>query len=115
MSNVWEYQKSGVNLASDYPYFSGSTGNTGTCGDSSHPKVAKVTGMANLMGGNDILWYLQTWGPVAVTVNAGQTAFMNYSSGILNSQNCGFDYLDHAITAVAYVPPQTTEGEPATT
>ena len=40
-------------------------------------------------------------GPTSVTVEADQTVFQSYKSGILNSSKCGTK-LDHAITAVGY-------------
>jgi len=40
-------------------------------------------------------------GPVAVTIEADQTVFQQYTSGILDSTACGTK-LDHAVTAVGY-------------
>jgi len=40
-------------------------------------------------------------GPTSVTVEADQTVFQYYTSGVLNSSACGTT-LDHAITAVGY-------------
>ena len=39
--------------------------------------------------------------PVSVTVEADTAVFQQYTSGILNSADCGTQ-LDHAITAVGY-------------
>jgi C1A family cysteine protease len=39
--------------------------------------------------------------PVCVAVDAGNTVFQSYRSGILNSTRCGTQ-LDHAITAIGY-------------
>ena len=36
-----------------------------------------------------------------MAVDAGNSQFMHYESGILNTKTCGTD-LDHAITAVGY-------------
>jgi cathepsin L len=40
-------------------------------------------------------------GPTSVTVDAEETVFSGYTSGVLNSAACGTT-LDHAITAVGY-------------
>jgi len=40
-------------------------------------------------------------GPVSVTVEADTAVFQHYTSGVLNSKDCGTT-LDHAITAVGY-------------
>jgi C1A family cysteine protease len=40
-------------------------------------------------------------GPVSVTIEADQTVFGMYKSGILDSEKCG-ENLDHAVTAVGY-------------
>jgi len=40
-------------------------------------------------------------GPVSVAIQADQTVFQNYTSGVLTSTACGTD-LDHAVTAVGY-------------
>lgn len=47
-------------------------------------------------------------GPVSVTVEADTAVFQRYTSGILNSPDCGL-LLDHAITAVGYGTEDGTE------
>jgi len=39
---------------------------------------------------------------VTVAVQANQTNFMYYNSGILSSSACSGAYIDHAVTAVGY-------------
>ena len=40
-------------------------------------------------------------GPTSVTIEADKAVFQRYTSGILNSAECGTQ-LDHAVTAVGY-------------
>ena len=40
-------------------------------------------------------------GPVSVTIDASETVFHNYSSGVISDVGCGSS-LDHAVTAVGY-------------
>ena len=40
-------------------------------------------------------------GPVSVTIDASETVFHNYSSGVISDAGCGSS-LDHAVTAVGY-------------
>ena len=47
-------------------------------------------------------------GPVAVTVDADSTEFLFYTSGVINSPNCGTK-LDHAVTAVGYGHDEATD------
>lgn len=39
--------------------------------------------------------------PVAVTIEADRTVFQQYTSGVMDSSECGTQ-LDHAVTAVGY-------------
>ena len=47
--------------------------------------------------------------PVSVTIDANETVFSNYKSGVLDSTDCGIE-LDHAVAAVGYgtTPSPTT-------
>lgn len=40
-------------------------------------------------------------GPTSVTIEADQSVFQMYKSGVFNSAQCGTS-LDHAVTAVGY-------------
>ena len=89
-------------LESDYPYTSGH-GQTGTC-DSSKASggVVKVTGYASVPSNSvSQLKAAIDQGVVTVTIEADQSVFQMYTSGVMDSTACGTN-LDHAVAAVGY-------------
>jgi len=99
---AYEYvhKAGGMELESDYPYTSGSTGITGTCKSDPSKYVAgtAITGYKTVMQGESYLASaLENLGPVSVCLAAD--AFQTYSGGIL-SRCPGF--IDHCVQAVGY-------------
>lgn len=91
-------------LETEYPYTSGNFGITGSCKESQHTR----TGNVHATGYKSILPNMPSRtiaaveaGPVSVAIEADQSAFQNYSSGVLNSTACGTN-LDHAVTGVGW-------------
>jgi len=84
-------------LESDYAY----TAKDGTCqtGKTAQVHVASVNQVAKNSAADMRAAIAQ--GPLSVTVEADQSVFQRYKSGILNSSACGTK-LDHAIAAVGY-------------
>jgi len=85
-------------MQSDYPY----TAHTGSCSFNASLGKVKVE-RVNTVPSNSVeqLKAAIASGPVSVTVQADTSVFQMYSSGILDSEECGTN-LDHAITAVGF-------------
>ena len=98
--DLLKYQNQALEI--DYPYIS-STGDSGTC-DLSKEANAKV----HVTGYNSIrpesvsqLKAAVNQGVVTVTIEADKPVFRQYTSGILDSEDCG-TALNHAVAVVGY-------------
>jgi cathepsin L len=92
-------EQKGLCSWSDYKY----TARDGTCRDTTcTPVVAPgaLKGYTNVTGEAGILQALQQ-GPVSVLVEADQSVFQFYHSGVVDSPSCG-QQIDHAILATGY-------------
>jgi len=86
--------------------------------ESQYPYIAKYSGKCKYDKSLDDETKMKTWTnvpkhkvsqlkaaidkqPVAVTIEADKTVFQHYTSGVLDSDDCGTS-LDHAVTAVGY-------------
>jgi len=97
---AYAYVKSagGLVLGKDYPYTSGTSGNTGFCKVGEKKKVVKISGFTAVEKGEEnLLAALSDVGPVSICVAAD--AFQSYSGGILKS--CP-GRIDHCVQAVGY-------------
>jgi KDEL-tailed cysteine endopeptidase len=99
----------GVMLLKDYPY----TSFDGNCIYNSLKVIAASKNIGTTMVKPYSFMALKTAiasGPVSVAVESKSTVFQFYSGGILNSDSCGIDDIDHPVVAVGYgVDP--TKGE----
>ena len=88
----------GQELETDYPY----TAKTGTCQyNASLGKVhATAVNCVTPHSPSQLMAALMK-GPVGVSVEADQSVFQGYTSGVLNSEECGTN-TDHAIIAVGF-------------
>ena len=103
MDNAFKYiEKSPLMLEGDYPY-------TGThhfwnkCKFDSAKAVGKVAGFKDVVKdatGANLKAALAT-GPVSVAIEADQSVFQTYTSGVITSSKCGTQ-LDHGVLAVGY-------------
>jgi C1A family cysteine protease len=93
------YATGGIELASSYPYTSGSSGVTGTCTADSSKFVVKTTDYGNVASGasdeTNMMYYLASTGPLSVVVDA--STWNTYTGGVMST--CGTS-LDHAVQAV---------------
>ncbi|KAF1314639.1 Cruzipain, partial [Globisporangium splendens] len=102
---LWALQyiksKGSICTAASYPYKSGTTGTTGTCSTSScTAKTLSISSVTTVSSSETALITAITKQPVAVAVAAGNTAWKQYTSGVVSS--CSTSALDHAVLAVGY-------------
>lgn len=105
MDNAFAWTKSngGLCLESDYVYTSGTTGKSGSCEASS---CSKDTGIAPKSYtdvqkySDDAMMSALAQQPVSIAIEADQSAFQLYKSGVLTAA-CG-SRLDHGVLAVGY-------------
>jgi len=91
-------QQNGQVLESDYRY----TARDGQCKQSQYKAQVYVSQVHNVQQCSaDQLMAAIAQGPTSVTVEADQSVFQRYTSGVLNSADCGTQ-LDHAITGIGY-------------
>jgi len=88
----------GIEPESVYPY----TAKQGTCKYSATATVFKNTGFTDVPSKNNAaLETAVAQQPVSVAIEADQSVFQLYTSGVLNSASCGTS-LDHGVLAVGY-------------
>jgi len=88
----------GQELETAYPY----TAMDGSCNYSAADGKVEVSTIANVAPSSVAqLKAAIATGPTSVTVEADTSVFQMYTSGVLNSPDCGTS-LDHAITAIGY-------------
>lgn len=96
---LFEYAMSeGAVLEDDYAY----TASTDTCKAALKTPVATIEGYEVLpenLSPEDMMQYLVTKGPLAVSVDASKWSF--YSGGVFSYEQCGSD-IDHAVMMVGY-------------
>lgn len=105
MDNAFAWTKSngGLCLESDYVYTSGTSGKSGSCEASS---CSKDTGIAPKSYtdvqkfSDDAMMSALAQQPVSIAIEADQSAFQLYKSGVLTAA-CG-SRLDHGVLAVGY-------------
>lgn len=91
-----------IELESDYPYFSGTTMDSGACKADAKKGSVILTGYSHVPGSTpDQLKAAIQQQPVSIGIEADQTVFNQYQSGIITSEKCGTK-LDHGVLAVGY-------------
>ncbi len=100
---AWAKKNGGVCTEADYPYVSGTTKKAGTCNESKCTKNAKVAPSSYkdvATNSDSALMSALNIGPVSVAIEADQSAFQLYKSGVFTAA-CGTN-LDHGVLAVGY-------------
>lgn len=100
MDNAFKYIISNKGICSEesYPY----TGADGTCKSSSCTVAATITGYKDVPQDSDTaMMSAVAQQPVSVAVEADQSSFQFYTSGVLTSNACGTN-LDHGVLVVGY-------------
>jgi cathepsin L len=105
MSSAFEwivkYNKNGIASEAAYPY----TARDGTC-KRTVASASTITGQKDVGTTEEALGDALAQQPVAIAIEADQTCFQFYHSGILDDADCG-EQLDHGVLAVGY----GTEGD----
>jgi C1A family cysteine protease len=99
----WAKKNGGVCSEADYPYVSGTTQKAGTCNQGKCTKVATSApkSYTDVQTNSDsALMSAIVNQPVSVAIEADQTAFQLYKSGVFTAA-CGTN-LDHGVLAVGY-------------
>jgi len=99
----WAKKNGGLSLENDYPYTSGTTGQSGTCQQSTS-KLQKDFAPASYTdvqkNSDSALVSALNKQPISVAIQANQPAFQLYKEGVLTG-TCG-TRLDHGVLAVGY-------------
>lgn len=94
-------EQNGLCSYDSYPY----TAQQGTCQECN--PVAKLRGYVDIPSGNETALLVELhYGPVSVGIEADQSSFQFYSSGVFTGP-CGTN-LDHGVTLVGYGTDETT-------
>jgi len=106
---TWAKKWGGICTEADYPYVSGTTKKAGTCNtkctkvaNSAPPKYVDVK-----VNSDDAMVSALNIAPVSVAIEADQSAFQLYKSGVFTAA-CGTS-LDHGVLAVGYGTEGTQE------
>lgn len=100
---TWVQRNGGLCYESDYAYTSGTTKKAGTCQESKCTKDKNVTPSSHTdvtPNSDSAMMSALNKQPVSVAIEADQTAFQLYKSGVFTAA-CGTN-LDHGVLAVGY-------------
>lgn len=101
MDDAFQYiiDKKGLDSEKSYPY----TAEDGKCRFKSANIAASITGFKDVSSGDeDALKTAVAQQPVSVAIDASQSSFQFYSSGVYYEPDCSSDQLDHGVLAVGY-------------
>lgn len=104
MSKAFDYimshQQGHYNLENEYVY----TGVDGTCKYSQYTPVGTTSDYFKVVqyDEDDLAAKLETYGPVAVAIDASQYSFQLYSGGIYDEPSCTSTFLDHGVGCIGY-------------
>jgi len=99
----WIKKNDGICTEAAYPYISGTTKTEGTCDETQCTKNTKVIPQSYVdVEPNSDAAFMSALnvGPVAIAIEADESAFQLYSGGVLTAP-CGAS-LDHGVLAVGY-------------
>jgi len=99
----WIKKNEGICTEAAYPYISGDTKKEGTCDETQCTKNAKSVPQSYVdieANSDSAFMSALNIGPVAIAIEADESAFQLYTSGVLTAA-CGTN-LDHGVLAVGY-------------
>jgi cathepsin L len=92
-------QNGGIDTESSYPY----TAQDGTCSYNAANSGATLKSYVNVNSGDENdLQVKVNMGPTSVAIDASQSSFQFYSSGVYNEPACSTSQLDHGVLAVGW-------------
>jgi len=101
MTQAMQYiiSNGGIDTEASYPY----TAADGTCSYAASNSGATLSGFTNVNAGdeNDLLTKCVS-GPVSIAIDASQSSFQFYSSGVYNEPACSSTQLDHGVLAAGW-------------
>ncbi|CAF3806664.1 unnamed protein product [Adineta steineri] len=102
MDSSFQYIKvnKGIDTETSYPY----EAQEGDCRFNRTNVGATDTGFVDLPQGNETALQIAiaTVGPISVAIDASQSSFQFYSSGVYDEPNCSTTNIDHSFTLVGY-------------
>jgi cathepsin L len=103
MDDAFKYviSNNGIDTEASYPYTAQSSHN---CQYSASNKGATIASFTNIAQGSEteLTSKIQSVGPISVAIDAGQSSFQLYQSGVYYSPTCSSTALDHGVLAVGY-------------
>jgi len=93
----WVMKNKGIATQGSYPY----TARDGTCKKPAPAPVSPITSYKSLEATEDALSVAIALQPVPIAIEADQSCFQFYHSGVLDDTSCGTQ-LDHGVLAVGY-------------
>jgi cathepsin L len=107
MTQAMDYiiSNSGIDTESSYPY----TAEDGTCSFSASNVGATLKAYVNVnQGDENDLQQKVNLGPTSVAIDASQSSFQFYSSGVYSDPDCSSTSLDHGVLAIGWGTDSTT-------
>jgi cathepsin L len=101
MTQAMEYiiENGGIDTESSYPY----TAEDGTCNYNKANSGATLKAYKNVQQGSESdLQNSVNQGPTSVAIDASQSSFQFYTSGVYSDPNCSTSQLDHGVLAVGW-------------
>jgi len=101
MDDGFQYiiDKKGIDSEKSYPY----TAEDGSCKFKTANVVATISSFKDVASGDEnALQSAVAQQPISVAIDASQSSFQFYSSGVYYDENCSSDQLDHGVLAVGY-------------
>jgi cathepsin L len=101
MTQAMEYiiENGGIDTESSYPY----TAEDGTCAYNKANSGATLKAYKNVQQGSESdLQNSVNMGPTSVAIDASQSSFQFYTSGVYSDPNCSTSQLDHGVLAVGW-------------
>jgi len=101
MTQAMQYiiSNGGIDTESSYPY----TAEDGTCTYQASNSGSTLTAFNNVASGDENALQTSVYtGPTSIAIDASQSSFQFYSSGVYSDPNCSSTQLDHGVLAVGW-------------